>query len=241
MARAAALWLGGALALVGRADGWVSLNAAKIAHRQGLVSSIACNKPGEARKMLWGPDVSSEDEAKIKVVEGAEGIGEILEDAEGLIISGAGFAGLTANYCETVLRNAPECKSVAICVEAGKNGDAIEAARKACAERSIPCSVLRVHELRGGGPGTEKGEEMEDLGLSRQFYDTQFDFPKFQADSYADKFLLGVSVRTRRPSYRELHAIDAVSHAGPGRRQARELLPEDEGGERHSKGRRDYQ
>ena len=181
------------VAVLGPGDPWVSLNAAKTAHRQGLTSSIACNKPGEARKMLWGADVSPEDEAKIKVVEGAEGIGEILEDAEGLIISGAGFAGLSSAYCETVLRNAPECKSVAICVEAGKNADAIEAARKACAERSIPCSVLRVHELRGGGPGTEKGEELEDLGLSRQFYDTQFDFPKFQADSYADKFLLGVS------------------------------------------------
>ena len=45
----------------------------------------------------------------------------------------------------------------------------------------------------------DAGEELEDLGLSRQFYDTQFDFPKFQADEYADKFLLGVSVRTRRP------------------------------------------
>ena len=86
----------------------------------------------------------------------------------------------------------------------------------------------------------DAGEELEDLGLSRQFYDTQFDFPKFQADEYADKFLLGVSVRTRRPSYVsasiELHAVDAVSDAGPGRRQARELLPEDEGGERDSKG-----
>ena len=189
------------VAVLGPGDPWVSLNAAKHAHKQGLTSSIACNKPAEARKMLWGADVSSEDEAKIKVVEGAEGIGEILEDAEGLIISGAGFAGLSSAYCETVLRNAPECKSVSICVEAGKNADAIEAARKACVERSIPCSVLRVHELRGGGPGTEKGEEMEDLGLSRQFYDTQFDFPKFQADSYADKFLLGVSVRMRRPLY----------------------------------------
>ena len=228
------------VAVLGPGDPWVSLNAAKHAHKQGLTSSIACNKPAEARKMLWGADVSSEDEAKIKVVEGAEGIGEILEDAEGLIISGAGFAGLSSAYCETVLRNAPECKSVSICVEAGKNADAIEAARKACAERSIPCSVLRVHELRGGGPGTEKGEEMEDLGLSRQFYDTQFDFPKFQADSYADKFLLGVSVRTRRPLYMSLHAVDAHSNAGPGRRQARELLPEDEGGERDSEGRRDY-
>ena len=47
----------------------------------------------------------------------------------------------------------------------------------------------------------DAGEELEDLGLSRQFYDTQFDFPKFQADSYADKFLLGVSVRMRRPLY----------------------------------------
>ena len=45
----------------------------------------------------------------------------------------------------------------------------------------------------------DAGEELEDLGLSRQFYDTQFDFPKFQADEYADKFLLGVSVRMRRP------------------------------------------
>ncbi len=47
----------------------------------------------------------------------------------------------------------------------------------------------------------DAGEELEDLGLSRQFYDTQFDFPKFQADEYADKFLLGVSVRTRRPVF----------------------------------------
>ena len=47
----------------------------------------------------------------------------------------------------------------------------------------------------------DAGEELEDLGLSRQFYDTQFDFPKFQADEYADKFLLGVSVRMRRPLY----------------------------------------
>ena len=205
------------------------------------------------------------------MVEGAEGIGEILEDAEGLIISGAGFAGLTGNYCETVLRNAPACTSVAICVEAGKNADAMEAARKARADRQIPCSVLRVHELRGGGPGTNKGarsvehemgrvrrdgvfmgEELEDLGLSRQFYDTQFDFPKFQADEYADKFLLRHAIRLpqvlggrvrvissccarcrflrmRRPRRASIasssNAVDAVSHAGPGRRQARELLP----------------
>ena len=54
----------------------------------------------------------------------------------------------------------------------------------------------------------DAGEELEDLGLSRQFYDTQFDFPKFQADEYADKFLLGVSVRMRRPLYlRALHPV----------------------------------
>ena len=57
----------------------------------------------------------------------------------------------------------------------------------------------RLHEAATAS--FDAGEELEDLGLSRQFYDTQFDFPKFQADEYADKFLLGVSVRTRRPSY----------------------------------------
>ena len=55
----------------------------------------------------------------------------------------------------------------------------------------------RLHETATAS--FDAGEELEDLGLSRQFYDTQFDFPKFQADEYADKFLLGVSVRTRRP------------------------------------------
>ena len=56
------------------------------------------------------------------------------------------------------------------------------------------------HELHETATASfDAGEELEDLGLSRQFYDTQFDFPKFQADEYADKFLLGVSVRTRRP------------------------------------------
>ena len=57
----------------------------------------------------------------------------------------------------------------------------------------------RLHEAATAS--FDAGEELEDLGLSRQFYDTQFDFPKFQADEYADKFLLGVSVRMRRPSY----------------------------------------
>ena len=55
----------------------------------------------------------------------------------------------------------------------------------------------RLHETATAS--FDAGEELEDLGLSRQFYDTQFDFPKFQADEYADKFLLGVSVRMRRP------------------------------------------
>ena len=181
------------VAVLGPGDPWVSLNAAKTAHRQGLTASVACNKPPEARKMLWGADVSSEDEAKITVVDGAKGIGEILGDAEGVILSGAGFGGLKATYVETVLRNAPACISLAVCVEAGKDGEGVAAARKACDDRSIPCSILRVHELRGGGPGTDPGEVGDDLGLSRQFYDTQFDFPKFQADSYADKFLLGLS------------------------------------------------
>ena len=57
----------------------------------------------------------------------------------------------------------------------------------------------RLHETATAS--FDAGEELEDLGLSRQFYDTQFDFPKFQADEYADKFLLGVSVRMRRPLY----------------------------------------
>ena len=57
----------------------------------------------------------------------------------------------------------------------------------------------RLHEAATAS--FDAGEELEDLGLSRQFYDTQFDFPKFQADEYADKFLLGVSVRMRRPLY----------------------------------------
>ena len=49
----------------------------------------------------------------------------------------------------------------------------------------------RLHEAATAS--FDAGEELEDLGLSRQFYDTQFDFPKFQADEDADKFLLGVS------------------------------------------------
>ena len=74
----------------------------------------------------------------------------------------------------------------------------------------------------------DAGEELEDLGLSRQFYDTQFDFPKFQADEYADKFLLGVSVRTRRPLYvSALHPVlacwGAVRCCTSGARRRRAL------------------
>ena len=65
----------------------------------------------------------------------------------------------------------------------------------------------------------DAGEELEDLGLSRQFYDTQFDFPKFQADEYADKFLLGVSVRTRRPLYTR-GSMASISTPSPTQAQA---------------------
>ena len=61
----------------------------------------------------------------------------------------------------------------------------------------------------------DAGEELEDLGLSRQFYDTQFDFPKFQADEYADKFLLGVSVRTRRPRTESSTPSTRTARAAP--------------------------
>ena len=66
----------------------------------------------------------------------------------------------------------------------------------------------------------DAGEELEDLGLSRQFYDTQFDFPKFQADEYADKFLLGVSVRTRYSSCLACWGAYGCCTSGARRRRA---------------------
>ena len=39
------------VAVLGPGDPWVSLNAAKTAHRQGLTSPTACNKPADPRKM----------------------------------------------------------------------------------------------------------------------------------------------------------------------------------------------
>ena len=69
----------------GPGDPWVSLNAAKTAHKQGLTSSIACNKPGEAQKMLWGADLTTEMRPRSRSSKVPRASAEILEDAEGLI------------------------------------------------------------------------------------------------------------------------------------------------------------
>jgi len=175
--------------VLGPGDPWLSLCAAKTMHvKRGWSVSCACNKPAEASNMLWGKETK---ESPVRIVDGAEEIGEALSDAENMVLNGCGFGGLNVGFAEIALRNAPKLAKVSVALEAGKSGDALAAVRKACAERDIPLNVLRFGSLRGGGPGGEG--EAEDLGLNKHFYDTQFDYPKFQMDSYHDKFVLGLS------------------------------------------------
>lgn len=174
--------------VLGPGDPWLNLAAAKVAHGKGLPSAVASNKPDIANQQMWGREPAS---TPVRVVDGAEEIGEVLADAEGVVLNGAGFGKLTPNYCEIVVRNSPKLARLTLCVEAGQAADAVTAARGACATRSIPCDVIRVGALRGGGPGAEDDEG--DVGLSKFFYDTNADYPKYQMDSYADKFLLGLS------------------------------------------------
>lgn len=179
------------LVVLGPGDPWLSLCTAKTAHGRGMEATCVTRNPSEAARMLWGKESTSE-ESPVALGDGPEYIGAALSEAEAIVLNGAEFGGLKEAFATAVLRNAPQVARLTLCVEAGESAGAVDACRSTCQDRRIPLNVLRVGKLKGGGPG-EDGSE--DVGLSRHFYDTQGDLLKFQSDSYADNYLLGLSAK----------------------------------------------
>ena len=181
--------------VLGSGDPWLSLCTAKDAQLRGMASTCVSRKQEEAERMLWGKGgFEGGGPSPVKVVDGAENIGEALSGAEAVVLNGAGFGGLTKEFASAALNNAPALSRCALCVEAGANADAVAAVRDLCAARDVPLNVLRVGALKGGGPGN-LDDGSEDLGLSRHFYDSNADLLKFQSDSYCDQYLCGVSAK----------------------------------------------
>lgn len=138
-------------------------------------------------------------------------LGEQLEDTTSLIILSPDKP-LGPGAADTLLSatSTPSLKSVILVTKlgcsnskggifggnSGKVKECEDSVRALVQGRGVPMSVLRVGTLKGGGPGkVVDGEvEGEELGLSKNFYDTQAQLEKFMMISGYDKFTLGCSL-----------------------------------------------
>jgi len=122
----------------------------------------------------------------------------------------------------SILESAPDVKHVALVSKMGGKFKGLEGVVKdICNKRDVPCSVLRTGVYKGGGPGEvyvgednklrddtaadadadvvaadEASDEKEavEYGLSRFFYDTNFDLPDAMNTMAFDKYTLGVKI-----------------------------------------------
>jgi len=127
----------------------------------------------------------------------------------------------------SILESAPGVKHVALVSKMGGKMKGLEGVVKdICSKRDVPCSVVRTGVWKGGGPGEVyvRGDEEEkkasddaastpkddtttadddtdsvEYGLSRFFYDTNYDLPAAMNTMAFDKYTLGAKLTPGDP------------------------------------------
>jgi len=104
----------------------------------------------------------------------------------------------------SLLSSAPNVKHVSLLSKMGGGFRGMEqVAQDICNERNVPFTVVRAGVLKGGGPGDPKDkdseEKEEEWGLSKFFYDTNFDLPSAMNTMAFDRFTLGAKVTPGDP------------------------------------------
>jgi hypothetical protein len=204
------------------------LLTAKLCARRGMATSILTNdeEARAFRKLMYGRDYAKagvDEEGRVALAISGEEISAGLENAAALIVV-CDKGAFPEPLMMTAFENAPNLEKVLVLsrigvskaqggffsIAKGENKDDVamrESEQKLRAQadkRNLPFTLIRVGELKGGGPGQLEGAdrygmggevagdgEGEDLGLAKTYYDSLLELETAMMTQDYDKFTLG--------------------------------------------------
>jgi len=195
--------------LYGPAARELLLLTSKVAAREGLDASFIC-APGtedNCRRLMYGSESMNIDQpGHARPISSGEAIQESLQKANCLIFVGYD-APIDAKSYSTLLdtTSADTLSKVVLLSKIGvtkaKSGffggadaqllESEQALRKICSSRNLDLSIVRAGILKGGGAG----DEGNDFGLDRCYYNTLLDVREASVTMAHDKFTLGLDCR----------------------------------------------
>ena len=183
----------------------VQLIAAKLAVRSGDTASIICaaddNFVRRSMISMYGVkkmDDKSEEEGCPQFVSDGDSIGKALAAADGIHIV-CEDTGMDAKKVGTILSNAPNVRHVTVLSRMGgklREFEDMMRQESRISDGSVALSVVRAGALKGGGPGDIEGEEW---GLSKNYYDSNFDLGDAMITMSSDRFTLGAKITKGDP------------------------------------------
>jgi hypothetical protein len=197
--------------IVGRGALEVQLIAAKLADRSGdtcaIITSSDENYIRNCRNLMYGRknDPNNDDDDDDDYNAGAKGpifvsdsqsIGNELDKADGLIIvcEDEAFDGV-----DMMMDNSPNIRHVAVLSKMGGGLRKMEESfQSKCLMNNVALSIVRAGILKGGGPGNVDVEG-PDLGLSKFYYDSNYELGSAMVTMASDKFTLGARVTPGDP------------------------------------------
>lgn len=215
----------------------VNLIAAKLAAKASCASSTLVGGGSDAdlfraRALMYGREYASKrrnDGGKASVIAGVDAIGAALQKCEALIFCCDRSSGPpTDGQIRAALSSSPRLKHVAmLSTMGGGQGGLLTKAlapgeatlRAECDAKRVELSIVRVGNLKGGGPGEcpttgpNAGKAITDYGLSKFYYDGLVDLSIATATMAYDRFTVGAKVAPGDP-FRIPNAIISAATSG---------------------------
>mmetsp|Transcript_8646 Transcript_8646/g.28319 ORF Transcript_8646/g.28319 Transcript_8646/m.28319 type:complete len:307 (+) Transcript_8646:2-922(+) len=200
----------------------VNLCCAKLAAKAGceaytIVQSQSDRDLWKANALMYGREYADQGSkaGAATAISGVDAIAKALSRAEAVIFCCDATSGPpTDSGMRAVFGNAPKLKHVAFLSTLGGGrapfpGKSLDKAERTLRDlavaNNVEVSVVRVGNLKGGGPGEvdttgpKAGTAKTDFGLAKYYYDTLVDLSQATATMAYDRFAVGADVQQGDP------------------------------------------
>mmetsp|Transcript_21105 Transcript_21105/g.61043 ORF Transcript_21105/g.61043 Transcript_21105/m.61043 type:complete len:299 (+) Transcript_21105:70-966(+) len=198
--------------LYGPAARELLLLTAKLAAREGMEASLVCSPGSEdgCRRLMYGDDYGSEDKPGCaRPVSSGEDMQTALEGAESIIFVAHDEPIDEKSYNTLISAAGDNLSKVVLMSKTGVTkakggffgGKEVELQKSEaclkdiCRSKNLDLSITRAGNLKGGGPG----EDGNEFGLDKCYYNTLIDAAEASVTMAHDKFTLGLDCRKGDP------------------------------------------
>ena len=198
-----ALQLGHTCSLIGPTDSKYVTKCMKLMYGQDVGKSNLDKKNTNNNEVADNDDKERENEKdqQPEFVSDGDSIGQALEKANDIIIV-CEEKGIDDKYIKPLLDGVSPTIINHVAVlsrHGGKLKSMEDSIANQCQKSGIAYSILRAGSLIGGGSGRSLENGEKEWGLSKYFYDTNYDLSDAMSTMFRDKFIMGAKITSGDP------------------------------------------